>query len=134
MDSQLHKQMSNDSDHFKDISPPSSHLDCRPDKQTKKGISDQTGLSADGRVLYINLGFFKYGTDDKAHAAALVFCFLLLFLIAIIIFGALSTNCSKNSTWMEIFSGILNAFLFISGVALGTRESHKSKKSNDIEE
>ncbi|MBQ5470338.1 MAG: hypothetical protein IIT54_07010 [Acetobacter sp.] len=86
--------------------------------------------------MYINLGFFKYGTDDKAHAAALVFCFLLLFLIAIIItFGAWSTNFSKNSTWMDkIFSGILNAFLFISGVALGTRESHKSKKSNDIEE
>ena len=39
MDNQLHKQMSNDSDHFKDISPPSSHLDCRPDKQTKKGLT-----------------------------------------------------------------------------------------------
>lgn len=115
------------------ISKPSSHLDSqKADKETKKGLADQTGLSADGRVLYINLIFFRYGTDDKAHAAALVFCFLLLFLIAIIIiYGARCTN----STWFDkVFSGILNAFLFISGIALGTRGSHKSKKSNDIEE
>lgn len=62
------------------IQPP-INVPTESDNDTKKGLNDYTGFSADERVLYINLGFFKYGTDDKKHAAAIVFAFILLTII-----------------------------------------------------
>ena len=99
--------------------PPPSNLSPKPDKDTKKGLKDHTGPAADGRILLINLGFFKYGTDDKTHAAALVLSLLIFItIIGVILLGA----WASSTDWVEeVFKWLGSAFLFISGVALGGR-------------
>jgi len=44
-------------------------------------MNDYTGSEAENRVLHINLWFFKYGTNDKTHAAAMVLSLLLFITI-----------------------------------------------------
>jgi hypothetical protein len=116
--------------------PPPSNVSPQPDKDTQKGM-DQTGPNADGRVLYINLWLFKYGTDDKTHAAAVVFSFVLLIMIASIIIGGMVIVTQENPArlaWVEkVFSWSGSAFLFIAGIALGSRGvgSSKSNSSNE---
>jgi hypothetical protein len=86
-----------------------------PDGATQKGIKDYTGIDgADGRVFHINLGFFKYGTDDKIHGAAMVFSLLLFIcVVCVMIFG-------DGSAWADkLFSWATGAFLFALGIALG---------------
>lgn len=65
-------------------------------------------------MLHLNLGFFKYGTDDKTHAAAILLSLLLFITIAgILIFG-------DGSEWTkEAFRWVSGAFLFTAGVAIG---------------
>lgn len=95
--------------------PPLKNTSPVPDNATKKGMQDYTRLSdADGRVFYINLGFFKYGTDDKVHGAAMVFSILLFALVAcIMLFGT-------GTTWADkLFNWATGAFLFSLGIALG---------------
>ena len=94
--------------------PPPDHTSNVPDKATKKGISDYTGPVADNRVLHINLGILKYGTNDKTHAAAVVFSLLLFFaIIGVLIFG-------DGGDWTkEVFRWLGGAFLFVAGVAIG---------------
>jgi threonine/homoserine/homoserine lactone efflux protein len=60
------------------------------------------------------LGIFKYGTNDKAHAAALVLSLLLFFtIVGVAIFG-------DGGDWAkEIFRWLGGAFLFVTGVAIG---------------
>jgi hypothetical protein len=101
--------------------PPPDNLSKVPDQATKKGISDYTGPEADNRVLHINLGILKYGTNDKAHAAAVVFSLLLFFaIIGVLIFG-------DGGAWTkEAFRWLGGAFLFVAGVAIG--------KGNDAEQ
>ena len=68
--------------------PPPENTSSVPDKATKTGLNDYTGPAAESRVLRINLGIFKYGTNDKTHAAALVLSLLLfLTIVGVIIFG-----------------------------------------------
>jgi hypothetical protein len=85
-----------------------------PDADTKKGFDYTAPDSADGRVFHINLGFFKYGTDDKIHGAAMVFSMLLFLLLSgIMVFG-------DGSEWAEgLFHWAAGAFLFSLGIALG---------------
>ena len=93
-------------------------------------MSDFTGKDARDRVLYINLWFFKYGTNDKVHAAAVVLSIvLLLAIIALIFFG----TSHHEGNWDEkAFSWLGGAFLFISGVALGKGGSdRKSRHEQD---
>lgn len=99
--------------------PPPHGLGLQPDKATAKGISDYTGHTANHRVLHINLGLFKYGTNDKTHAAALLFSLILLIIIvALIVAGIYSAK--DGMPWVEkTFSWVSSAFLFVSGVALG---------------
>lgn len=95
--------------------PPPTNTSPVPDRATKKGIKDYTGKDvADGRVFHINLGFFKYGTDDKIHGAAMVFSLLLfLSVIGIMAFG-------DGSGWADkLFDWAAGAFLFSLGIALG---------------
>ena len=96
------------------IKPP-TNTSLVPDKATEKGIMDYTGDEpSDGRVFHINLGFFKYGTDDKIHGAAMVFSFLLFLCVAsIMVFG-------DGSAWADkLFNWTTGAFLFALGIALG---------------
>jgi hypothetical protein len=100
------------------IPPPSSGLSTVPDKDTKKGLPDYTAREAPERVLHINLWFFKYGTNDKAHAAALVLSVLLLSIIVGVIIFINSEGAA--SEWADrVFGWLGSAFMFISGIALG---------------
>ncbi|MGF7206719.1 hypothetical protein GGE65_001280 [Skermanella aerolata] len=98
------------------IKPP-SNLSPTPDKETAKGISDYTGQSADNRVLYVDLKFFKYGTRDNVHATALILSlFLFVLVVAIIIAGFFT----EATAWVDkVFNWATGAFLFVLGIALG---------------
>lgn len=77
-------------------------------------MNDFTGSEADNRVLHINIGLFKYGTNDKTHAAAMVLSLLLfLTIVGVLIFG------DGGDLAKEAFHWLGSAFLFVSGVALG---------------
>lgn len=77
-------------------------------------MNDYTGSEADNRVLHINLGIFKYGTNDKTHAAAMVISLLLfLTIVGVLILG-------DGGDWSkEAFRWLGSTFLFVTGVALG---------------
>ena len=100
-----------------------------PDKATKRGLPDFTGPDAPDRILHINLGFFKYGTNDKVHAAAVVFSLLLFTaIVGVLIFGLAATNAG----WAEkAFNWLGSAFLFVAGVALGKGSSGNGKGHHD---
>lgn len=95
---------------------PPHNLSPDPDQATRKGLNDFTGKNAEGRVLSINVWFLKYGTDDKAHAAALL---LSLILLAILI-GVLIRADGSQSVWNDkVFSWLGSAFLLVAGIAIG---------------
>lgn len=86
-----------------------------PDRETKLGLPDQTGKgAADGRVMHVNLGFFKFGTDDKAQAVAFILTVLMLgILTALAIWG-------QDTDQAKAFAGLLEkAVLITIGVAVG---------------
>jgi len=86
-----------------------------------------TGDSADERILFINLGIFRYGTDDKIQAAAIFLSIVLLIIIAFVIFGAQG----QGSVWNDkVFAWLTGAFLFVSGVALGKGGSNGFKSED----
>lgn len=96
---------------------PPSNTSTRPDRDTAKGITDYTGSSADNRVLHINFGFFKYGTHDKVHAAAMILSILLLIVTVFVIYAGFS---GQKPDWVDkVFAWSTGAFLFVAGVALG---------------
>ena len=87
-------------------------------------MNDFTGSEADNRVLHINCGIFKYGTNDKTHAAALVLALLLFIAIAgVLIFGDGNEWCREAFRWLG------GAFLFVAGVAVG--KGGEEPKSED---
>ena len=98
------------------IRPP-TNLSPNPDRDTRRGLSDYTGKDARNRVLYVNFGFLKYGTNDKAHAAAIVLSMaLLLAMLLLVFFG----SRQGDAAWSDkAFAWLSNAFLFVAGVALG---------------
>jgi len=79
--------------------------------------------SAENRILFINAGIFRYGTDDKTHAAAIVLSSVLLVVgLLVVIIGSFSAN----SVWLErALMLIWNAFMFVAGVALGRSGKEK---------
>jgi hypothetical protein len=104
------------------IPPPSGDLSERPDQYTSR---DWTGPAADNRVLHINLPFLKYGTSDKAHAAAIV---LSLVLLAVIIFLSFIGIFSHETSWLDkIFTWLGSTFVFVAGVAVGRSTSSPSE-------
>jgi hypothetical protein len=107
------------------IPPPSGHLSEKPDAATRKGLRDFTGPDAENRVLYINAGFFRYGTDDKAHAASIALSMVLLLVALLVMVVGLF---SSNVVWLEKMQAwIGSAFLFVAGVAIG-RGGRASKR------
>lgn len=89
-----------------------------------------TAPQADHRVLFIDTKFFKYGTHDKGHAAALIFSFLLLAILAVLIFVGMN---NPKSTWdSHAFNWLGSTFLVVIGVAIG-KGSAPSRKDEDQE-
>ena len=87
-----------------------------PDKMAgSDNPSDYTGSDAvPDRVLRINLGFFKYGTNDKTQGAAIFFSLLLLILIFLtIILQCFFPIIDKFLPWLQ------STFILIIGIALG---------------
>ncbi|MEH2472998.1 hypothetical protein V1281_005812 [Nitrobacteraceae bacterium AZCC 2161] len=106
------------------IPPPNGDLSDVPDNETKKGLVDFTGPDASNRILFINIGFFKYGTADKAHAGS-IFLSLILIVVAfsIMVIGLYSAN----GAWLEkVLSLVWSAFLFVVGVSIGRGQSDKT--------
>ena len=100
-----------------------------PDEDTKKS-PDFTADHADERVLLINLRFFKYGTNDKTHAAALAFSLALLVIIIVVIF--LGIFSPKSVTWTDkIFNWLGGTFMFVAGIALGGKISNSTSCENE---
>ena len=109
--------------------PPLGNLPNEPDDATKIGLDDDfTSPSAKKRVLHINLWFFKYGTDDKAHAGAMVLSMVLLFMIALT--GA-AGYIPGSGEWTKLLLQMLgSAFTFVAGVAIGQGVSSKDKDAD----
>jgi hypothetical protein len=107
--------------------PPAGNLSTVPDNYTAKGFDFAAGEHADNRILHINTRCFRYGTDDKGHAAALILSALLLgTAIIIAIIGAIGLFSGKDPQWLgTLVTWIGNAFLFTAGIAVG-----KSAKSD----
>lgn len=106
------------------VIPPLGNVPSEPDEDTKKGLRrDFTSPAAENRVLHINLGFFKYGTDDKAHAGAMVLSMALLAMIAL---TGLAGFIPGSGEWTKSLLQLLgSAFTFVSGVAIGQGLSKK---------
>jgi hypothetical protein len=98
------------------IPPPSGDLSDRPDRETKKAL-DFTAPVADNRILFIDAKIFRYGTDDKAHAASIALSVVLLATsIIVMTIGMFSTN----TVWLEkTLTWVGGAFTFVAGVAIG---------------
>lgn len=118
---------------FKIVAP--KGLSPKPDEPTKKGLeADYTGDKAAERVLLLNFWLFKYGTNDKTHAAAIVLSLLLLFLlVGVIAYGMVYPDHVEK--WADkVFSWVGSAFLFVAGVAVGGKspnDNGSGKKSDD---
>ena len=94
-----------------------------PDSATKKGLPDHTGKdNADGRVLHVNLGIVKYGTDDKAHAAAMV-----LSVVIILFLGALLAFAPHDEETKDLIGWLKSAVLLTIGVAIGQGASKQGR-------
>lgn len=115
---------------FKKLSAPK---DNKPDPYTKNApgldYTDPTN-SAEKRILFIDLGFLRYGTEDKAHAAAVIFSsvlLLILVLLTLILMNIGDAESCKTETLKYIFEWIKSAFMLTIGVAIGTRSEPKDK-------
>lgn len=88
-----------------------------PLKRSYSRARDYTACSADRRVLRINLGIIRYGTDDKSQGAAVVFSLLLFCAICLVaVLGAVDAD----PQWSErVLEWLGSAFLFVMGVAIG---------------
>ena len=107
------------------IPPPSGDLSDVPDRETQKGLVDFTGPDALNRILFINLGFFKYGTADKSHAGSIFLSLILIVTALLIMIIGLYSN---NTAWLErILSLVWSAFLFVVGVSIGRGQSDKTE-------
>ena len=93
---------------------------AKPDRDTLTA-PDFTSDTAASRVLYLNWRWFRYGTDDQGHAAALMLSVLLLFVIGVVIIaGLLMEHSDQSAMWMDrVFTWLGGAFLFVAGVAIG---------------
>jgi hypothetical protein len=100
------------------VIPSLGNIPDEPDQDTLKGLrKDFTSTAAENRVLHINFGFFKYGTDDKAHAGAMVLSMALLVMIAL---TGLAGFIPGAGDWTKTLLQMLgSAFTFVAGVAIG---------------
>lgn len=105
------------------IKAPEGDLSPTPDLYTKTNPDFAAGENAANRVLHIDWKWFRYGTDDKGHAAALV---LSMVLLAVSVFVIVVGLIWPQSEWLEtVFKWLGGAFLFVSGVAIGKSADNK---------
>jgi hypothetical protein len=102
------------------VPPPPQSISDTPDQDTALN-PDFTGDHARNRILHVNTRWFKYGTDDKAHASAMVLsALLLLSALFLALIGAAASYSGHEMKWLDtIVTWIGNAFLFTSGIAVG---------------
>jgi len=104
--------------------PAPENVAQEPDAATRAGLTDQTGPRAENRVFYMNLGFFRYGTDDKVHAASFV---LSIFLLACTIGFYAAGFRTKDTQWAgDAAHWFGSTFLFVAGVAIGKASGGRS--------
>jgi len=98
------------------IKNPDGNLSPSPDPETQK-FPDWTAPEAGNRILHINFRFFRYGTDDKTHAASIILSVaVLIFCVVIAIVGIFANGAS----WVQtVLSWAGNAFLLVAGTAIG---------------
>jgi hypothetical protein len=120
------------------IPAPSITTSVEPDKYTRKAPDFGADEHADYRVLHCNTKWLRYGTDDKAHAAALVLsACLLLVAVIIAIIGTIGLFAGREAPWLAtLITWIGNAFLFTAGVAVGksgppTRDKEEEEKEEE---
>ena len=101
-----------------------------PDQDTKTGLpDDQTGPKAKGRIFFINLGFVRYGSTDKAHGAAVLLSLLLFLLLCVLL--VLIVRFPDNDSLGRFFDWLSGAFLVIAGVAIGRNPPTKNDEKDD---
>lgn len=106
--------------------PPLGDVPNEPDAATRKGLkNDYTSDGAENRVLLINLGFFRYGTDDKAHAGAMVLSIVLLGMIFLTGLAGLLTGAAEWT--QQLIQWLGSAFTLVAGVAIGQGIANKDK-------
>ena len=106
--------------------PPLGNVPKEPDAATRTGLADFTSPTAANRVLHINLGLLKYGTDDKAHAAAIVLSIALLVMIFLTGIAGLFPGASDWAKTLLQWLG--TTFTFVAGVAIGQGVSKGTDK------
>jgi hypothetical protein len=118
-----------------DIPAPTSNISPVPDADTAKGFDWTIDGHADNRILHISTKCFRYGTDDKGHAAALVLSALLLAAALLIgIIGVAGLYSGKDPQWVNtLVTWVGNAFLFTSGIAVGKSTKGDKDKSPESE-
>lgn len=101
----------------------SSETSDVPDEETQGYGFDKGGQP--GQVLHFKKFGISYGTDDKAHAAALLLSvgILCVLVFVIIIASAMFVFTEGESpSWIgEVFSFLGAAFTLAVGVAIGTK-------------
>jgi membrane-associated PAP2 superfamily phosphatase len=79
---------------------------------------DYTGPAASNRVLWINLWFLKYGTNDKFQGAAIFFALIVVVLIAVSLL--IGCFCPEKQIWLDKHMSWLQwIFTFTIGIAIG---------------
>lgn len=94
------------------------------DRKLDKPTDYTGGDPAAGRVLVINLGFFKYGTSDRFQGAAILMSVILLGLVATLLIASILADIPDNR-FDKIFSWLGSAFLLVVGVAIGRATATK---------
>ena len=91
-----------------------------PDEYTRTQPDWTSGI-AESRILHLDSRFFRYGTNDKGHAAALVLSVcLLLTAVALCLLGIVGLYSGKDAPWLTTaLTWIGNGFLFTAGIAVG---------------
>lgn len=106
--------MSSPSDRSKPRRKTSVDID---EAEVRERPADYTGSGASGRVLFIDTGWVKFGTDDKTLVTSffLSAAILMIILVTIVVGGFFG----HEDWWNTVFNWLGNAFLFTAGVAIG---------------
>ena len=100
------------------IPEPSGITPDTPDRETKKGLGDWTNpQGASGRVFYMNLKVFHYGTDDKTHAASIFLSIIIAVFMLLVLLIGLATTFAPIAE--RLLTGLMSAFTITIGIAVG---------------
>jgi hypothetical protein len=109
------------------IPTPDENISSEPDKYTKKS-PDMTGEHAENRIFFFNCRVFRFGTDDKAYAGALI---LSVIIMTAILFVCVLMAFSDNEGLKSIAGLLVTAFTGTSGYAVGRATSSPKELVSD---